>query len=135
MPGEHQSQAYGLVVLGLKTPPKDSEQKLCYASAKRMPSIFGSMFHLELGVEFNRESFPPESFSPDFSLWPRSQGLKICNKIWGIILKPQPPQTRQKYELLNCQICLVLKRLGSYFVQMFVHVLALSVEGGGHSRI
>ena len=41
---------------------------------------------------------------------------KIWTKIW-------PP---------NCRICLVLKRLGSYFVQIFVHTFALYVGGGGH---
>ena len=31
---------------------------------------------------------------------------------WGFFLKPQPPHTRQKY------VCLALKHLGSYFVQI-----------------
>ena len=52
-----------------------------------------------------------------FRLW--------CNAIWGIILIwPQ-----------NCQVCLVLKHFESYFVQIFVHVFALYVGYGGHSRI
>ena len=39
-------------------------------------------------------------------------------KIWTSICPP------------NCRICLVLKHLGSYFVQMFVHMFALYVGGG-----
>ena len=34
----------------------------------------------------------------------------------------------------NCRVCLVLKHVGSYLVQIFVHMSALHVGGGGHSR-
>ena len=31
----------------------------------------------------------------------------------------------------NCRVCLVLKHLGPYFVQMFVHIFALYVGARG----
>ena len=61
----------------------------------------------------------------------------ICKRqnIWGFFLKPQPPTCKAKIWTniwpLNCQICLALKDLGSYFVQIFVHVFALYVGGRG----
>ena len=63
---------------------------------------------------------------------------EVSANILGILFEPQPPHTRQKYEQKiwppNCRICLVLKHWGSYFVQMFVHVFALYVGGGGKFR-
>ena len=60
-------------------------------------------------------------------------------QIWGIILQPQPPHTRQKKMnknmATNCRVCLVLKQFGPYFVQISVHSFALYVGGGGHSRV
>ena len=35
-----------------------------------------------------------------------------------------------KHMAPNCRICLVLKHLGSYFVQMFFHIFALYVGVG-----
>ena len=66
--------------------------------------------------------------------WMKDVAPDELDRHWGFFLQPQPPHTRQKYEQKrgpqNCRICLVLKHLGSYFVQMFVHIFALYVGAG-----
>ena len=65
--------------------------------------------------------------------------LRVLFLVLGIIFAtPTPTYKANIWTNIwppNCQICLVLKHLGSYFVQMFVHIFALYVGGGGHQRI
>ena len=74
----------------------------------------------------------PEGFC--FRGWKSPQGLYR-----GIILKPQPPHLRQKHEQRyspqNCRICLVLKHLGSYFVQIFVQICLPCMWGAGVTSV
>ena len=65
-----------------------------------------------------------------------------CNLISEIILQPHPPPPHIHGKYMNkhiwpqnCQVCLVLKHFGSYFVLIFVHIFAVYMGGGGHSRV
>ena len=77
------------------------------------------------------------SFAPNFvPNIPRCfKGLFVLCFQGGVILKPQPPHARQKYEQSygspKCQVCLVLKHLGSYLVQIFCSYFCLVWWGGG----
>ena len=77
------------------------------------------------------------------AIWNRSAPAESQPKIASksvekgveIVVKPQPPHTRQKYEQKNgpktVEFALFWSIWGSCFVQIFVHVSALYVGGGG----
>ena len=60
------------------------------------------------------------------------RNLLNFNQLWGIVLKPQLPHTKQTYEQkYGCKTVELpyFEDLGSGFVQIFVNVFALHVVG------
>ena len=109
---------WSLGALGSGDPRRAPEKQTVrtVTASQKMLTLQALSSSLNAGAAKGGPAWAKESMGILFATPTPTYKAKIWTKIW-------PP---------NCRICLVLKRLGSYFVQMFVHIFALYVGGGGH---